>query len=130
MAANETGTPPMEKDTNLVVLETPQKTGFEDQGFTANMPADTIWTIVGCIYIPMLLTVLQFSDMPNQALANLSDGFQQNPISKYHSYTSHLSQIAQASSTNVVFNHLLGTKVYTSIIQTRISNALLIGSVI
>jgi MFS family permease len=29
-----------------------------------------------------------------------------------------------------VFNHLLGTKVYTSAIQTRISNALLVGSVI
>lgn len=49
-----------------------------------------------------------------QALANLSDGFQQN----------------LASSTNVVMNHLLGTKVYTSAWQTQISNSLLVGSVI
>ena len=48
------------------------------------------------------------------ALANLSDGYQQS----------------LASSTNVVFQHLLGTKIYTSSIQTRISNALLVGSVI
>ncbi|CZR61985.1 probable GIT1 Glycerophosphoinositol transporter also able to mediate low-affinity phosphate transport [Phialocephala subalpina] len=48
------------------------------------------------------------------ALANFSDGYQQS----------------LASSTNVVFNHLLTTKVYTSAIQTRISNALLVGSVI
>ncbi|KAK6595383.1 putative glycerophosphoinositol permease [Botrytis cinerea] len=48
------------------------------------------------------------------AMANYSDGYQQG----------------LASSTNVVFNHLLGTKVYTSTIQTRISNALLVGSVI
>ncbi|KAF7936109.1 uncharacterized protein EAE98_002328 [Botrytis deweyae] len=48
------------------------------------------------------------------AMANYSDGYQQG----------------LASSTNVVFNHLLGTKIYTSTIQTRISNALLIGSVI
>lgn len=48
------------------------------------------------------------------ALANLSDGYQQS----------------LASPTNVVFNHLLGTKVYTSAKQTRISNALLVGSVI
>ncbi|KAI5357464.1 Putative major facilitator, sugar transporter, major facilitator superfamily [Septoria linicola] len=48
------------------------------------------------------------------ALANLSDGYQQN----------------LASSTNVIFQHLLGTKTYTSSIQTRISNALLVGSVI
>lgn len=47
------------------------------------------------------------------ALANLSDGFQQ-----------HL-----ASATNVIFKHLLG-KTYTSEVQTRISNALLVGSVI
>jgi MFS family permease len=50
----------------------------------------------------------------SQALANLSDGFQQN----------------LASSTNVVFNHLLGTKIYTSKWQTQISNSLLVGSVI
>ncbi|RDW94569.1 putative glycerophosphoinositol transporter GIT1 [Coleophoma crateriformis] len=56
----------------------------------------TIWTIVGC------------------ALANFSDGYQQN----------------LASSTNVIFNHLLTTKKYTSAWQTRISNALLVGSVI
>jgi hypothetical protein len=48
------------------------------------------------------------------ALANFSDGYQQN----------------LASSTNVIFNHLLGKEVYTSSRQTRISNALLIGSVI
>lgn len=48
------------------------------------------------------------------ALANLSDGYQQS----------------LASSTNVIFNHLLGKKVYTSGVQTRISNALLVGSVI
>ncbi|KAB8289687.1 hypothetical protein EYC80_010599 [Monilinia laxa] len=48
------------------------------------------------------------------AMANYSDGYQQG----------------LASSTNVVFNHLLGTKVYTSTIQTRLSNALLVGSVI
>lgn len=48
------------------------------------------------------------------ALANFSDGYQQN----------------LASSTNVIFNHLIGTQVYTSAIQTRISNSLLVGSVI
>jgi drug/metabolite transporter (DMT)-like permease len=48
------------------------------------------------------------------ALANLSDGYQQN----------------LASSTNVIFNHLLGKEVYTSNRQTRISNALLVGAVI
>ncbi|TID25017.1 MFS general substrate transporter [Venturia nashicola] len=48
------------------------------------------------------------------AFANLSDGYQQN----------------LASSTNVVFNHLLTTKVYTADTQTRISNSLLVGSVI
>ena len=48
------------------------------------------------------------------ALANLSDGFQQS----------------LAGNTNVVFDHILTTKVYTSSIQTRISNALLVGSVI
>lgn len=48
------------------------------------------------------------------ALANLSDGYQQS----------------LASPTNIIFQHLLGTKVYTSDIQTRISNALLVGSVI
>lgn len=48
------------------------------------------------------------------ALANLSDGYQQS----------------LASSTNVVFKHILGSKVYTSAVQTRISNALLVGAVI
>lgn len=48
------------------------------------------------------------------AFANFSDGYQQN----------------LASSTNVIFNHLIGTHVYTSAKQTRISNALLVGSVI
>jgi MFS family permease len=48
------------------------------------------------------------------ALANLSDGYQQN----------------LASSTNVIFNHLLGKEVYTSSRQTRISNALLVGAVV
>jgi len=48
------------------------------------------------------------------ALANFSDGYQQN----------------LASSTNVIFNHLLAKEVYTSSRQTRISNALLVGSVI
>jgi MFS family permease len=48
------------------------------------------------------------------ACANLSDGFQQG----------------LASSTNVIFNHLMGTKVYTSAVQTRMSNSLLVGSVI
>jgi hypothetical protein len=48
------------------------------------------------------------------AFANLSDGYQQG----------------LASSTNVIFNHLLGTKVYTSSMQTRMSNSLLVGSVI
>ncbi|KAK4543998.1 hypothetical protein LTR36_004772 [Oleoguttula mirabilis] len=48
------------------------------------------------------------------ALANLSDGYQQS----------------LASSTNVIFTHLLGKKVCTSSVQTRISNALLVGSVI
>lgn len=48
------------------------------------------------------------------ALANLSDGYQQS----------------LASSTNVIFNHLLGKEIYTSSRQTRISNALLVGSVI
>lgn len=48
------------------------------------------------------------------ALANLSDGYQQN----------------LASSTNVIFNHVLGKTVYTSERQTRISNSLLVGAVI
>ncbi|TVY81428.1 Glycerophosphoinositol transporter, partial [Lachnellula suecica] len=48
------------------------------------------------------------------ALANFSDGYQQS----------------LASSTNVVMNHLLGTKIYTSTFQTRLSNALLIGSIV
>lgn len=48
------------------------------------------------------------------ALANLSDGYQQS----------------LASSTNVIFSHLLGKSVYTSERQTRISNSLLVGSVI
>jgi hypothetical protein len=48
------------------------------------------------------------------ALANLSDGYQQS----------------LASSTNVIFNHIIGTKIYTSDMQTRISNSLLVGSVI
>ena len=48
------------------------------------------------------------------ACANLSDGFQQG----------------LASSTNIIFNHLMGTKVYTSALQTRMSNSLLVGSVI
>ena len=56
----------------------------------------SIWTIAG------------------SALANLSDGYQQN----------------LAPSTNVVFNHLLGKDVYTSSKQTQLSNALLVGSVI
>ncbi|CAJ2513225.1 Uu.00g013440.m01.CDS01 [Anthostomella pinea] len=48
------------------------------------------------------------------AIANLSDGYQN----------------ALTSSTNVIFAHLLGRKVYTTGIQTRISNALLVGAVI
>ena len=48
------------------------------------------------------------------ALANLSDGYQQS----------------LASSTNVVFSHVLGKEIYTSDRQTRISNSLLVGSVI
>ncbi|TIA07405.1 MFS general substrate transporter [Aureobasidium pullulans] len=47
------------------------------------------------------------------ALANFSDGYQNN----------------LSSNTNVVFKHTLG-KSYTSAIQTRISNALLVGAVI
>lgn len=50
---------------------------------------------------------------PPKALANFSDGYQQSI----------------ASSTNVILN-LLTTKVYTSAIQTRVSNALLVGSII
>ncbi|CAK3773890.1 Glycerophosphoinositol permease [Lecanosticta acicola] len=50
----------------------------------------------------------------SSALANLSDGFQQS----------------LASSTNVVMKHVLGSDIYTSSVQTRISNALLVGSVI
>jgi MFS family permease len=48
------------------------------------------------------------------ALANLSDGYQQS----------------LASSTNVVFSHVLGKEIYTSDRQTRISNSLLVGSVV
>ncbi|PQE06344.1 glycerophosphoinositol glycerophosphocholine transporter protein [Rutstroemia sp. NJR-2017a WRK4] len=48
------------------------------------------------------------------AMANYSDGYQQG----------------LASPTNVIFQHLLGTATYTSSTQTRLSNALLIGSVI
>ncbi|KAI5267401.1 MFS general substrate transporter [Aureobasidium subglaciale] len=47
------------------------------------------------------------------ALANLSDGYQNN----------------LSSNTNVVFKHTLSSA-YTSAIQTRISNALLVGAVI
>ncbi|KAI4834506.1 MFS general substrate transporter [Aureobasidium sp. EXF-8845] len=47
------------------------------------------------------------------ALANFSDGYQNN----------------LSSNTNVVFKHTLG-KAYNSSIQTRISNALLVGAVI
>jgi hypothetical protein len=50
----------------------------------------------------------------SSALANLSDGYQQS----------------LASSTNVVFSHVLGKEIYTSDRQTRISNSLLVGSVI
>lgn len=69
---------------------------LEAEKTVSNRKAGSIWTIVG------------------SALANLSDGYQQN----------------LASNTNVIFNHLLGKKVYTSDRQTRISNALLVGSVI
>lgn len=48
------------------------------------------------------------------ALANLSDGYQQS----------------LASSTNVIVSHVLGKDIYTSGRQTRISNSLLVGSVI
>jgi MFS family permease len=48
------------------------------------------------------------------ALANLSDGYQQS----------------LASSTNVVFSHVLGKEIYNSERQTRISNSLLVGSVV
>ncbi|KAF2768938.1 MFS general substrate transporter [Teratosphaeria nubilosa] len=48
------------------------------------------------------------------ALANFSDGYQQN----------------LASNTNVIYKHTLGSKTYTSAIQTRISNSLLVGSVL
>ena len=44
----------------------------------------------------------------------MSDGFQQN----------------LASPTNIIFKHLYGSDVYTSAVQTRISNSLLVGSVI
>ncbi|KAI4758378.1 MFS general substrate transporter [Aureobasidium sp. EXF-3400] len=47
------------------------------------------------------------------ALANFSDGYQNN----------------LSSNTNVIFKHTLGNT-YTSAIQTRISNALLVGAVI
>jgi MFS family permease len=50
----------------------------------------------------------------SSALANLSDGYQQS----------------LASSTNVVFSHVLGGETYTPDRQTRISNSLLVGSVI
>jgi MFS family permease len=48
------------------------------------------------------------------AVANLSDGYQQS----------------LASSTNVIFSHVLGKDIYTPGRQTRISNSLLVGSVI
>ncbi|QDS75349.1 hypothetical protein FKW77_002134 [Venturia effusa] len=83
-----------EKDARAGVIATDSLTDIEARA--VHRRNGSIWTIIGC------------------ALANLSDGYQQN----------------LASSTNVVFNHLLTTKVYTADTQTRISNSLLVGSVI
>jgi hypothetical protein len=69
------------------------------------------------------------------ALANFSDGYQNNLVSVILSIlftlkaTPQLTQKSQSSNTNVIFKHTLGNT-YTSAIQTRISNALLVGAVI
>jgi MFS family permease len=69
------------------------------------------------------------------ALANFSDGYQNNLVSIVLDIlftlkaTPQLTQKSQSSNTNVIFKHTLG-KSYTSAIQTRISNALLVGAVI
>jgi len=65
------------------------------------------------------------------ALANFSDGYQNNLVSILLFTQSKIETNgkSQSSNTNVVFKHTLG-KSYTSTIQTRISNALLVGAVI
>jgi MFS family permease len=68
------------------------------------------------------------------ALANFSDGYQNNLVSGAQEldrtlYAKTRLMKPQSSNTNVVFKHTLG-KAYTSAIQTRISNALLVGAVI
>jgi hypothetical protein len=68
------------------------------------------------------------------ALANFSDGYQNNLVSDAqepgHMLNARSRLIkTQSSNTNVVFKHTLG-KAYTSSTQTRISNALLVGAVI
>jgi MFS family permease len=68
------------------------------------------------------------------ALANFSDGYQNNLVSDaqqpYHTLDARSRLMeTQSSNTNVVFKHTLG-KAYTSTTQTRISNALLVGAVI
>ncbi|KAH8646103.1 major facilitator superfamily domain-containing protein [Xylariales sp. PMI_506] len=79
------------------------KTISETQNLEKNHPGNSASRKTGSI-----VTIV------GSALANLSDGYQQS----------------LASSTNVIFAHLLGSAVYTTPIQTRISNALLVGSVI
>lgn len=66
------------------------------------------------------------------ALANFSDGYQNNMVwfvfYRRHSLTQQLIP-HKASSTNVIFKHY-DKAAYTSAVQTRISNSLLVGAVI
>ena len=96
----------------------------------------SIWTIIGCVsgHYDEHGTFIRSHWQPIiQALANFSDGYQQNLV-HLHYYDSSwwFSKLMylQASSTNVIFNHLFGKELHTSAVQTRISNSLLVGSVI
>lgn len=68
-------------------------------------------TILSCVStIPQIYT----TQLTVQYIANFSDGFQNS----------------LANPTNVIFKQLLGTSGYPSEMQTRISNALLIGAIL
>lgn len=95
-AGEQTPVPGATKKPTLHVQRDDHETDISRQAENSRRKAGSVVTIIG------------------SALANLSDGYQQN----------------LASSTNVIFNHLLGKEVYTSSRQTRISNALLVGAVI
>lgn len=78
-----------------------------------NTRATSIWVVVG------------------SALANFSDGYQNQLVNIMTCPVRSEPQanLDQSSSTNVVFKHL-ESDYYTSSVQTRISNALLVGAVI